>query len=77
MASSLSDIAGTDGVDVTVYEIDSKVENVKVTIQGENINYDKIIQTIETSGATVHSIDKVACGKELIKEVSTHQDSPA
>ena len=32
LAKELSDLPHIDGVDITVYEIDSKVENVKITI---------------------------------------------
>ena len=32
LAGSISDLKGVDGCDISVYEIDSKVENVKVTI---------------------------------------------
>ncbi len=74
LSSALSDIPGIDGVDVTVYEIDSKVENVKATIMGQNIDYDKVRRVLEELGASIHSIDKVSSGNELIKEAHTHQD---
>jgi len=74
LASQLSVLKGIDGVDVTVYEIDSSVENVKVTIKGENIIYEQITQVIDEIGASIHSIDKVSCGKEIIEEVLTPQD---
>lgn len=75
LASSLSDLKDVEGVDISVYEIDSKVENVKVTIQGQKLNYEKIKKIIEESGAAVHSIDKVTSGSVLIKEPTTHQDN--
>ncbi|MEM3374637.1 MAG: DUF211 domain-containing protein [Candidatus Woesearchaeota archaeon] len=74
LASTLADLKGVDGVDISVYEIDSKVENVKITIQGQNLNYNKIKEIIEENGAAIHSIDKVTCGAVLIEEVTTHQD---
>ena len=72
----LSELTGVDGVDITVYEIDSKVENVKITIEGKHINYEDVRKVIEDEGASVHSIDKVSSGKVLIEEAQTHQDSP-
>ncbi len=77
MASELSDLEGVDGVDITVYEIDSKVENVKATIKGIDIDYENVRNCIEEIGASIHSIDKVACGEVIVKEEKTHQDSPA
>lgn len=74
LASQISDIPNVDGVDVAVFEIDSKVENVKLTIKGSNVNYEKIKSIIDDVGATVHSIDKVSCGNEIIAEAHTPQD---
>ncbi len=75
LASNLSELDGVDGVDVSVYEIDSKVENVKVTIKGKDIVFEKVRDTIEDLGAAVHSIDKVGAGDEIVEEVDTHQDN--
>ena len=76
LAKELSDLPHIDGVDITVYEIDSKVENVKITIKGTTINYDEIMKVIEDKGASIHSIDKVSSGAVLVEEAQTHQDSP-
>ena len=74
-ASMLSDIEGVDGVDITVYEIDSKVENVKITLQGPDIIFPKVKHVVEENGGSIHSIDKVSSGAEIIEEASTHMDS--
>ncbi|MBN2422530.1 DUF211 domain-containing protein [Candidatus Woesearchaeota archaeon] len=74
LASALSEIRTVNGVDISVYEIDSKVENVKVTIKGTDINFEKIKKVIDDTGASIHSIDKVSAGKELVDEPHTHQD---
>lgn len=76
LSTALSDLTNIDGVDITVYEIDSKVENVKVTIKGKNIRYDEVRKVVDDSGASIHSVDKVSSGKELVEEAQTHQDSP-
>ncbi len=75
IASGLSDLDGIIGVDITVYEIDSKVENVKITVQGKDIDYDEVVKLLEKYGASVHSIDKVSSGSVIVKEAHTHQDN--
>lgn len=75
LSSILSDIEGIDGVDITVYEIDKKVENVKITMQGRDIRYESVREIIDENGATIHSIDKVSSGSKIIEEAQTHQDS--
>ncbi len=74
LANTLSNINGVSGCNFAVFEIDKKVENVKLTLEGNKINYDKIRETIEKSGGTVHSIDEVAAGKKIVREVKTPQD---
>ena len=76
IATSISDLNGIVGTDITVYEIDSKVENVKITIQGKDIIFDEVKQIIEDHGGTIHSIDKVSSGSVIVEEAQTHQDSP-
>jgi hypothetical protein len=66
MVKKLGEIEGVEGVDITVREIDRRVETVKITIEGENINFDKINSALDRYGATIHSIDKVAGGKRLV-----------
>lgn len=74
IAQALSDIEGIDGADIDVYEIDSKVENVKITLQGKDIPFSTVKNTIEDFGAIIHSIDKVSCGSVIFDEVHTQQD---
>ena len=75
LSDSISDLKGVDGCDIGVYEIDSKVENVKITVQGRDLNFSKIKGIIDESGGTIHSIDKVSSGSVIIKEAHTHQDN--
>jgi hypothetical protein len=48
-------------VDVT--EVDEKTETVMVDIQGDQLDFTQIEQSIRDLGGTIHSIDKVLmCG---------------
>lgn len=74
LVQMLADFEGVDGVNISIYEIDRRVENAKFTVEGNNIPYREIIEVIEENGAAVHSIDEVAAGKVLIEDVVTPQD---
>ncbi|MCX6710268.1 MAG: DUF211 domain-containing protein [Candidatus Woesearchaeota archaeon] len=74
LASRLSDIEGTDGVDIVVYGIEKQVESIKITMEGSKINLAKARAIIEDFGANVHSIDKVTCGSKIVEEAETPQD---
>ena len=70
----LANLEGVDGVNISIYEIDRRVENAKVTVEGHALNFQKITQAIEEHGGSIHSIDEVAAGKTLIEDVDTAQD---
>jgi len=74
LASRLSDIEGTDGVDIVVYSIEKDVESIKITIEGSDINLRRTEEIINDFGAHVHSIDKVTCGAKVVEEAETPQD---
>lgn len=73
-AKYLSEIPGVEGVNITLLEIDKETENIKVTMQGDDLDYDVITQAIEEYGGSIHSVDEVVAGKKIIEEVTTPQD---
>lgn len=75
ISKKLSNLKGIEGVDITLYEMETKYENIKITIQGYDILFEEVQYTLEKMSAAIHSIDKVTCGKEIVKEAHTHQDS--
>ena len=74
LSQMLADLEGVDGVNIAIYEIDRRVENAKITIEGNNLPYEKVVTIIEENGGAVHSVDEVAAGKVLIEDVITPQD---
>jgi uncharacterized protein len=74
LADKLGDLEGVRGVDITLIEIDSKVENIKVTLEGDDIDFQAVAEFVQDAGASIHSIDKVSTGQELIEEADTAQD---
>ena len=73
MAKMISVIDGVSAVNISIVEIDLKVENAKITVEGENINYEKVEELIQDMGASIHSIDEVVAGKEIIDDAETLQ----
>ena len=73
MAKLISVIDGVSSVNISIAEIDLKVENAKITIEGENIIYEKVAEVIKDLGGSIHSIDEVVAGKEIIDDAETLQ----
>jgi len=74
MAKEIAKNIGIEGVNISVYEIDKSVENVKITIEGEFENYTRIGETIKRCGGTIHSIDEVIVGSKVVSERETLHD---
>lgn len=77
LSQALSSLEGIDGVNIIIYEIDQQVENAKVVIAGNSIDFDVIKNKLKEMGATIHSVDEVASGKRIVEEVRTPQDRSA
>ncbi len=74
MAKTMSVMDGVEAVNISIVEIDLKVENAKITLEGNDIDYDKVKDTIMDMGGSIHSIDEVVAGKMIIDDAATLQD---
>lgn len=74
LARRVAGIDGVAGVNLSVVEIDREVENVKLTVEGDEIDYAGVRETIDEFGASIHSVDELACGELLVEAGETPQD---
>jgi hypothetical protein len=74
MADRLSELDGVTAVNISIYEMDRKVENAKITIEGEMLSYAVVVSIIEELGGAIHSVDEVAAGRKIIDDAATLQD---
>ena len=73
-ARRIADADGVRGVNATVIEVDAEVENVKLTVEGDAIDFDAVEAVVAELGGSLHSVDQVACGERLVEESETPQD---
>jgi len=74
VAERIGGLEGISGVNISLEEVDAETDSVKITIEGSNINYEKVKKEITECGAVIHSIDGVSAGIKIIEEVNTPQD---
>jgi hypothetical protein len=74
LSKSLAALKHVTGVNLSLQEVDTQTENVKITVEGVNLDFDEVQRVIEEMGAVIHSIDEVAAGIKLIEEAETPQD---
>ncbi|WP_459191677.1 DUF211 domain-containing protein [Halosimplex sp. J119] len=70
----VADIEGVDGVSSSLIELDQEVQNVKLTIEGDALDYATIEEAVGGLGGTVHSVDQAAYGEYVVEERRTPQD---
>jgi hypothetical protein len=70
-SQSVAGVEGVEAVDVSLIELDKQVQNVKLVAEGEDVDYEALRTAVEDLGATIHSIDEVACGEYLVDEAAT------
>lgn len=73
-ADAAAGCAGVDGVNAVLVETDREVENLKLTMEGDDIDAASVEETILDLGGTVHSIDQVLCGELVVEQSGTPQD---
>jgi hypothetical protein len=74
LAKSIAALKHVTGVNLSLIEVDTQTESIKITVEGVNIDFDELQRVIEDMGAVIHSIDEVAAGMKLVEEVETLQD---
>ena len=74
IAERLGGLDGIAGVNISLEEVDAETDSIKITIEGNNIDYTRVKKEIQECGAVIHSIDGVSAGMKIIEEVNTPQD---
>lgn len=67
VAKVLADVPGVEGVNITVNEVDVETMGLIITIQGSNIDFEKVEKTLNEMGVVIHSIDQVVVGDVIVE----------
>jgi hypothetical protein len=73
-ASEIASLASVEGVNATLVETDEKVQNIKLTVEGEDVDADDVKSGVKGLGGSVHSVDEVVVGDRIVEERPTLQD---
>jgi hypothetical protein len=74
LAKRICKLPHITGVNLSIQEVDTETETVKITVEGNDVDFDELEAVIEDMGAVIHSIDEVAAGTKLVDYVETMQD---
>lgn len=60
LALAVGEVEGVDAVDITVTEVDSRTETLKISINGEDISLDDIENVLNEYSTIIRSIDAIS-----------------
>jgi hypothetical protein len=63
LSKALGSVNGVSEVDITVVEVDSNTETIKVTIKGPQINYNEIRKVMEKHAVSIKGVDEISVAK--------------
>jgi len=67
LARAIEAVESVAALNITVTEIDIETLGMDVTIEGEALDYDRLVDAIESAGAVVHSIDEIVVGSRIVE----------
>ncbi|MFB6129893.1 MAG: DUF211 domain-containing protein [Salinigranum sp.] len=71
---ALADVDGVEALNATLIETDREVQNLKLTVEGTDVDYEGLEETVRDLGGSVHSVDQVVVGEYLLEAQGTPQD---
>lgn len=66
LSNKLSKMKGVEAVDLFIQETERRVESAKLTVEGDELNYDEIKSFLEGNGVSIHGVDRVGSGKRMV-----------
>jgi hypothetical protein len=70
IAEAIERVAGVEGLNIIVSEIDMETVGMDITIEGEQLDYPALATAIESTGAVVHSIDQLVAGQRVVEPIA-------
>jgi hypothetical protein len=69
IAEAVERVAGVEGANVTVTNIDVETVGMEVTVEGDHIDFPGLAKAIEKVGAALHSVDEVVVGTRTVAHI--------
>lgn len=67
IAEVIEKVSGIEAANIAVDDVDMETVGMQITVEGENIDHEALVNAIEKTGAAVHGIDEVIVGNRIIE----------
>jgi hypothetical protein len=66
IAAAIEKVQGVEGFNISVEDVDQETVSTIINVEGDNMDYDKLLAAIEKSGAVVHGIIEIVVGDRMV-----------
>ena len=73
-AQDIASSPGVNGVNALLLETDREVQNIRIVVEGDEVDVEDVEHRVTNLGGTVHSIDEVVAGDEMVESRDVPQD---
>lgn len=67
LSKALCEVYGANNVSIVVNEVDANTETVTITVEGDDVDFQDLIETISEYGCAIRSIDAIEVYKDKSK----------
>ncbi|MGQ4914491.1 MAG: DUF211 domain-containing protein [Candidatus Asgardarchaeia archaeon] len=77
LALKIIELPGVNNVNITLVEVDTNTESIKISVEGNNLDYSLLRDTLKKYSTVVHSIDQVIAGvaETTEEEIEDYEDT--
>ncbi|EOV3358672.1 DUF211 domain-containing protein [Edwardsiella ictaluri] len=70
IAQAIHGCPGVSAFNITVSNIDIETVGMDITIVGDYLDHDRLVEAMENTGAAVHSVDQIVCGSDIVERIA-------
>ncbi len=67
LAEKIVEHRGVEGVNISVTDMDVETMGLMIVVEGVNIDFENVKNTLEEEGCAIHSIDEVVSGSKMVE----------
>lgn len=66
IARAIEKIRGVEAFNLSVEEVDQETVGTLINVEGDDVDYEALVEGIERTGAVVHGIEEIVVGSRMV-----------
>lgn len=64
----LCELETVTGTTAKLVDIEEEVRTIRLTLEGEDLDFEAVEERVRDLSGSIHSIDEVSCGEEVVED---------